>query len=85
MQINLDITLHNYPCAMLSLDKMDVLHSHIMDVEENLKKIRVNTKNRQIAQYKNRPGLSTQDRIEIIKEQVSNNEGCRVKGDFMVK
>ena len=44
MQINLDISFPNYPCAMISLDKMDVLHTHIMDVEENLDKIRLNKK-----------------------------------------
>lgn len=42
MQISLDITFPNYPCGMISLDKMDVLHTHIMDVEENLEKIRIN-------------------------------------------
>lgn len=44
MKITLDISLINYPCAMISLDKMDVLHTHIMDVSENLKKLRINSK-----------------------------------------
>lgn len=48
MVISLDVTFHQYPCGMLSLDKMDVLHSHIVDVEENLKKIRINKKGRVI-------------------------------------
>lgn len=39
MQILMDVVFPKYPCAMISLDKMDVLHTHIMDVEENLDKI----------------------------------------------
>lgn len=59
MTVSLDIVFHNYPCGMLSLDKMDVLHSHIMDVEENLKKLRVNKKGKLISSYKNKESMST--------------------------
>lgn len=41
LEVILDIIFPNYPCAMMSLDKMDVLHSHIMDVEESLVKNRI--------------------------------------------
>lgn len=42
VSVQIDIVFTNYPCAMISLDKMDKIHSHIMDVEENLKKMRLN-------------------------------------------
>lgn len=66
MIVSLDVTFPNYPCGMLSLDKMDVLHSHIMDVSENLKKLRINNKGKLIAQHINRVNMSTQERVEMI-------------------
>ena len=44
LDVILDIIFPSYPCAMISLDKMDVLHSHIMDVEESLIKHRLDSK-----------------------------------------
>ena len=66
MMVSLDITFPKYPCGLLSLDKMDVLHSHIMDVSENLKKNRINKKGRIISIHKNREDMSTKERIELI-------------------
>lgn len=68
MQVNLEVTFPNYPCAILSLDKMDVLHSHIMDVEENLKKIRINSSQKVIGNYKNKQSSNLEERIQIATE-----------------
>ena len=43
---------------MISLDKMDVLHSHIMDTEENLIKYRVDKFGEIISKYRNKPDLT---------------------------
>ncbi len=41
MKVSLDITLYKYPCSLLSLDVMDVLHSHTLNLEENITKTRI--------------------------------------------
>lgn len=51
LYVFLDVVFPNYPCGMISLDKMDVLHSHIMDVEEKLVKFRVDNRENDIAVY----------------------------------
>ena len=85
MSIYLDIIFPNYPCGLVSLDKMDVVHSHIVDVEENLKKMRIDQNMRILGQYRNNMSSNRLERVEVITEQVKNNEGCRIKGDFRVK
>lgn len=85
MSIYLDIILPNYPCGLVSLDKMDVVHSHIVDVEENLKKMRLDKNQRIIGQYRTDTDMSVIDRIPIIEKQAKENEGCRIQGDFRVK
>lgn len=42
IQVYIDITLYKYPCGLVSLDVMDVLHSHTLNVKDELKKIRIN-------------------------------------------
>jgi hypothetical protein len=41
-RIRLDITLHRFPCHILSLCQEDDLGHHSVGVEDNLKKVRLN-------------------------------------------
>lgn len=66
--VSLDVLFYNYPCGMISLDKMDVLHSHIMDTQENLKKLRVDQNGKIISKYTNNPELTSMQRIETIEQ-----------------
>lgn len=68
LEVILDVVFPNYPCAMMSLDKMDVLHSHIMDVEESLVKNRIDSKQKILGRYKNNDTITSQERINIIKD-----------------
>lgn len=86
----LDIEMPFYPCAMLSLDKMDVIHSHIVDVEEGLSKFRLDSRGKQIGKFvwsktQNVSEMNFDEKINTAQAQISNAEGCRVKGNFSVK
>lgn len=85
LTVNFAIRLHAYPCGLLSLDKLDQVHTHTMDVEENLQKIRINSSGEVIGLYKNNPAASTAERFETIKQQIEANEGCYMKGTFSIK
>lgn len=85
LTVNLAIRLHAYPCGLLSLDKLDQVHTHTMDVEESLQKIRIDSSGNILGVYKNDVSLTNQDRFEIVKKQIENNEGCYLKGTFTIK
>lgn len=42
MKVYIDISMFKYPCGLVSLDIMDVLHSHTLNVKGDLKKVRLN-------------------------------------------
>lgn len=85
LTVNLDIEFPRYPCGLLSLDKMDVLHSHIMDVSENLKKKRIVPGIPRRVEQESFEGLGFKEKLEIITKQVEAKEGCNVSGSFTVK
>jgi hypothetical protein len=85
LTVNLAIRLHAYPCGLLSLDKLDQVHTHTMDVEEGLQKIRIDSKDNVIGLYKNNPLSTTQERFEAIRKQIEDEEGCYMKGTFSIK
>lgn len=52
MQVNIDIILNWYPCGLVSLDIMDILHTHSMDVKEGLKKTRIDKNKKNIKEFR---------------------------------
>ena len=85
LTVVLDVLFPAYPCGLLSLDKLDVLHSHIVDVSENLEKHRVDSRQFVLGPQESLEGKDFNERIEIIKSQVTNREGCNLVGNFTVK
>ena len=88
--VYIDIEMPYYPCGMLSLDKMDVIHSHIVDVEEGLVKLRLDQRGKQIGKFlwsKTQPisEMNFSEKINTVESQIENAEGCRVVGTFTVK
>lgn len=51
LQVNLDIVLFRYPCGLVSLDIMDILHQHTLDVQGTLKKFRTDQNQRTIKEF----------------------------------
>lgn len=85
LTVNLEVEFPRYPCAMLSLDKMDVLHSHIMNVQEKLVKTRIKPGTDFQETQVTTEGLGFNEKFTMIKEQVENKEGCYVHGSFTIK
>ena len=72
----MDISFHNYPCSMLSLDVENVLKVHEVNIGGTIKKY-------------NLPGgelfVDTQDRAQRkrrIQQDFKSSKGCRMKGWF---
>ena len=85
LTVNLEVEFPKYPCAMLSLDKMDVLHSHIMNVQEKLVKTRIKPGTDYAETQVTTDGLGFNEKFKMIQEQVENKEGCLLKGSFTIK
>merc|ERR1712050_150315 len=94
LQINLDVTLPQMPCELLSFDAQDVMGSHEVDAHGNLYKERLTSKGDFIAKdeikgshYGASSSLSrhfsfnydNQD-VDRIRKMLHIGEGCRVKG-----
>ena len=85
LTVNIEIVFPRYPCGLLSLDKMDILHSHIVDVTENLKKYRIDHRQYIIGPQKPLLNKNLTERIQILTKQAEANEGCHIIGNFTVK
>jgi len=98
LQINLDITLPNMPCELLSFDAQDVMGSHEVDAHGNLFKERLTSKGDSIGKeeiqgshYGASSGLTrhltfsydNQD-VDRIRKMIHSGEGCRVAGHVRV-
>ena len=81
----MDIDMFKYPCAMVSVDKVDSVGSHIMNIKQNIKKIRIDQRQKQLGEYLPNKDLNTNQNMEIVKKQIRNKEGCKVIGDFTIK
>lgn len=85
LNVNLELLLHRYPCVLTCLDKLDAVHTHTMDVQENLLKYRTDSYGKVIGLQKSTDELNVDQRIEVARQQINNNEGCLLSGNFTVK
>jgi hypothetical protein len=72
IKVSLDMTFHKMPCAILTLDILDVLHNHAFNSMENIVKTRLDNQGRPVTD-----GRSTE-------ELVSSDEGCNLRGFIQV-
>lgn len=94
LQINLDVTLPEMPCELLSFDAQDVMGSHEVDAHGNLFKERLTSKGdvigREDIQTSHYGASSSLTRhstfaydntdVERIRKMIHSGEGCRVAG-----
>lgn len=85
LTVHLAMRLPKYPCSMLSLDKLDKVRTHTMDVEENLQKIRIDSDGEEIAIYINDPQKPMKEKLITLRQQIDDKEGCYLKGNFTIK
>jgi len=80
--VNLDITFHNYPCALMSLDAQEVIGSHTLEYSGRVKKLRLNPQGTIIGGSDLLQKGETSE--EEVKKQLTDSEGCRLMGYLSV-
>ena len=97
LPINIDIELTNLPCSILSLDLQDAMGSHSVNLEGSLMKYRIDANGKELnaEPYKSVKldiheneshghDHFAQPDYQMVKQQLLNREGCRIKGYFLV-
>jgi hypothetical protein len=78
LTINLDITLHRYPCALVSLDMIDVVGNYAANLQGTLDKQRLSTSGVSLGLY------SAEFSPDTAKIGLQAKEGCRLTGRLEV-
>ncbi|CAG9312499.1 unnamed protein product [Blepharisma stoltei] len=78
LPININITLYRAPCLTVSLDQLDSLGNHVVDVGGALTKTRLDKNGNRI--YEKLPELSQSAAIKMTDDE----EGCELSGNFSV-
>ena len=94
LPVYLDIDFYNLPCELLSMEIRNNLGLNVQNIEGNLTKYYLNSKHEIINQ---KPyGLESLGRFghdhdhiaqpdyELVKNQMRNKEGCKLKGTFFL-
>ena len=92
--VNIEVDLYNLPCELLSIEIRNDLGLKVQNIEGNLTKYNINTNQQIIGQ---KPYLLenlgrfghdhdhiAQPDYELVKTQLKNKEGCRLKGQFFI-
>ena len=92
--VNIDLDLYNFPCELLSIEISNDLGLRQQNIEGNLTKYSINSKNEILGQ---KPYLLenlgrfghdhdhiAQPDYKLVKNQLKNKEGCKLKGNFFV-
>ena len=81
LQVNLDIDIDHIPCDLLAILTADALGERSSDIKGEITKSRLDKKGRvlDITKYEIK-----EPNYEKIKTEMSNDEGCNLKGHFFV-
>ena len=98
LRINLDITLHSFPCSILSIDVQDIMGSHTVNVHGTLTKNKLDKAGKIIGQEVYSKAKMNPDQhedahgndeempsLKLVQGEIDNQEGCQVFGHFFVK
>ncbi|GET91730.1 hypothetical protein, unknown function [Leishmania tarentolae] len=72
IKVSMDITFPKMPCAILTVDILDVLHNHMLNSMEHINRTRLDASGKPISD-----GHSTDDFVSV-------EEGCRLEGYIKV-
>ena len=83
MHINIDIHFPNAPCMILSLDQQDLMGTHIVNVNDGLRKVRYDWFGTEIGNWDwvNKPYPEV---IMAARDAFDKEEGCAIKGWLLV-
>ena len=94
LQVNIDIDFYNLPCELLSMEIRNQLGLNVQNIEGNLTKYVLNTKHEIIGQkpysleslgrFGHDHDHIAQPDYELVKTQIKNKEGCKLKGQFFL-
>ena len=94
LQVNIDIDFYNLPCELLSMEIRNQLGLNVQNIEGNLTKYVLNTKHEIIGQkpysleslgrFGHDHDHIAQPDYELVKTQIKNKEGCKLKGEFFL-
>jgi hypothetical protein len=79
------------PCSLVSLDIQDIMGSHIVNVESDLYKYKLNSDGKKMGKevinvhHKDEVDEYDLSRYEEIKEEIKNRQGCLIYGQINVK
>ena len=81
LQVNLDIDIDHIPCDLLAILTADALGERSSDIKGEITKSRLDKKGRVLdnTKYEIR-----EPNYEKIKTEMSNDEGCNLKGHFLI-
>ena len=85
LQINIDFEFPKAPCYILSIDVQDIVGTHVVDIEGDLVKNRLDTRGKVIETidyHKKVPDDA--NNIKKAKDAYKNHEGCQLKGSFLI-
>jgi hypothetical protein len=74
IKANFSIKIFNAPCPIVSIDQEDTIGSHVMDIKENLEKVRMGKDNNKIV------GTFIPYKTELLEKSIKDEEGCYIKG-----
>lgn len=96
MNVNVDIEMLRIPCSIISLDLQDIMGSHTVNIHGSLMKYKLDKNGKIIGEslYKTKSPenhgeiFDEEDEempdYEEVKKQFQNQEGCQLKGYFLV-
>lgn len=94
LQVNIDIDFYNLPCELLSMEIRNQLGLNVQNIEGNLTKHVLNSKHEIISQkpysleslgrFGHDHDHIAQPDYELVKTQIKNKEGCKLKGQFLL-
>ena len=92
--VNIELDLYNLPCELLSMEIRNDLGLVVQNIEGNLTKYNLNTKQEIIGQkpyslenlgrFGHDHDHIAQPNYELVKTQLKNKEGCRLEGQFYI-
>lgn len=74
IKANFSMRIYNSPCALISIDKEDLSGNHVMDVKENIIKVRMSKNNAPIDGNAKMVPYKIDQLVKTIKEE----EGCYI-------
>jgi hypothetical protein len=94
--VNVDIEMLRIPCSIISLDLQDIMGSHTVNIHGSIMKYKLDKNGKVIGEslYKTKNpehhGEFHEEEdeempdYEEVKKQFQNQEGCQLKGYFLV-